>query len=149
VTRLPLRLALPQVATESFVPTIGRHGAKPVYTPRSGRRPRRAPTRQRLILPGAHRDACLNRWKELEEILASEPTAGPSTAPLAIRLREATLRMTLSRLFGGFSVFAFSCVCLFGVGAEEGEEDDVADGFGVGEEHGEAIDAYAFACGGG
>ncbi len=34
-------------------------------------------------------------------------------------------------------------------GAHEGEEDDVADGAGVGEEHGEAVDAYAFACGGG
>ncbi len=31
----------------------------------------------------------------------------------------------------------------------EREEDDVADGFGVGEEHGEAVDADAFACGGG
>src|ERR1700723_3160283 len=53
------------------------------------------------------------------------------------------------RLFGGFSVLAFAGVSLFGLGAEEGEEDDVADGFGVGEEHGEAVDADAFASGGG
>ena len=32
--------------------------------------------------------------------------------------------------------------------AHEREEDDVADGRGVGEEHGEAVDADAFACGG-
>ena len=35
------------------------------------------------------------------------------------------------------------------LGAEEGEEDDVADGSGAGEEHGEAVDADAFAGGGG
>ena len=33
--------------------------------------------------------------------------------------------------------------------AHEGEEDDVADGLGAGEEHGEAVDADAFAAGGG
>ena len=52
-------------------------------------------------------------------------------------------------LFGGLSVFGFAGFGLFGLGAEEGEEDDVANGFGVREEHGEAVDAYAFACGGG
>jgi hypothetical protein len=60
-------------------------------------------------------------------------------------------------LFGGFAVFAFFGVGLFGffgvgwfgLGAEEREEDYVADGFGVGEDHGEAVDADAFAGGGG
>jgi hypothetical protein len=51
-------------------------------------------------------------------------------------------------LLGGLSVGLLS-LRLFGLGAEEGEEDDVADGFGVGEEHGEAVDAYAFSGGGG
>ena len=37
---------------------------------------------------------------------------------------------------------------LLGLRAEEREEDDVADGFGVGEDHGEAVDADAFAGGG-
>ncbi len=36
----------------------------------------------------------------------------------------------------------------FGVGAEQGEEDYVADGAGAGEDHGEAVDADAFAGGG-
>ncbi len=43
------------------------------------------------------------------------------------------------------------CGDLFGsflARAHEGEEDDVADGRGVGEEHGEAVDADAFAGGG-
>ena len=35
------------------------------------------------------------------------------------------------------------------MGAHEGEEHDVADGAGAGEDHGEAIDADAFAGGGG
>ena len=35
------------------------------------------------------------------------------------------------------------------MGAHEGEEDDVADGAGAGEDHGEAVDADAFAGGGG
>src|ERR1700678_2891864 len=54
-----------------------------------------------------------------------------------------------ARLLGGFSVGLFLRGCLLGLGAEEGEEDYVADGFGVGEDHGGAVDAYAFACGGG
>ena len=41
-------------------------------------------------------------------------------------------------------------VCGFaGLGAEEREEDDVADGAGAGEDHGEAVDADAFASSGG
>ena len=56
-----------------------------------------------------------------------------------------------AELFGGFSVgLALFGGDLFGAlldGAHEGEENDVADGAGVGEEHGEAVDAYAFACG--
>ena len=34
-------------------------------------------------------------------------------------------------------------------GRSSGKEDDVADGFGAGEDHGEAVDADAFAAGGG
>ena len=41
-------------------------------------------------------------------------------------------------------MFAFSRLGLFGLGAQEGEEDNVADGFRVCEDHGEAVDAYAF-----
>jgi hypothetical protein len=41
-----------------------------------------------------------------------------------------------ARLLGGFSMFAFACFGLLGLGAEEGEEDYIADGFGVGEDHG-------------
>src|SRR5579871_1979135 len=55
-------------------------------------------------------------------------------------------------LLGGFSVrlVLFGCDLVGALldGAHEGEEDDVADGAGVGEEHSEAVDAYAFACGG-
>ena len=32
--------------------------------------------------------------------------------------------------------------------AQQGEEDNVADGARAGKDHGEAVDAYAFACGG-
>src|ERR1700733_8015994 len=52
-------------------------------------------------------------------------------------------------VFGGLSLFVLAGVGLLGLGTEEGEEDDVADGFGVGEDHGEAVDADAFAGGGG
>jgi hypothetical protein len=48
-------------------------------------------------------------------------------------------------LFGGLSVGGFGLL-LLDLGTEEREEDDVADGFGVGEDHGEAVDADAFAC---
>jgi hypothetical protein len=56
-------------------------------------------------------------------------------------------RLCFAALFGGFSVFGFAGLGLLGLRAEEGEEDDVADGFGVGEEHGEAVDADAFSGG--
>jgi hypothetical protein len=47
VTRIPLRVALPLVASkDALVPTNGRTAAKPVYTSRSDRPPRRRPVRQ-------------------------------------------------------------------------------------------------------
>ncbi len=57
-------------------------------------------------------------------------------APIAIRRILRGVGLAWRRLSADFD------------GAHEGEEDYVADGAGVGEEHGEAVDAYAFACGG-
>ena len=66
--------------------------------------------------------------------------------------RDGAAKQRSDKLLGGFSVgLVLFGGDLFGGlldGAHEGEEDYVADGAGVGEEHGEAVDAYAFACGG-
>ena len=48
----------------------------------------------------------------------------------------------------GLGLFGGDLVVGLLLRAHEREEDYVADGAGVGEEHGEAVDAYAFACGG-
>ena len=56
------------------------------------------------------------------------------------------------KLLGGFAVDLVGFGIGFGggpLGAHEGEDDYVADGTGAGEDHGEAVDADAFACGGG
>src|SRR5271165_3217061 len=50
------------------------------------------------------------------------------------------------RRFGGFRrVESFFLLAL--QGAQQREENNVADGAGIGQEHGEAVDADAFACG--
>ncbi len=70
--------------------------------------------------------------------------------------------MRVGARFGRYSTLTLPCgsasirlisVFAFGVSSallwsQERKEDDVADGFGVGEEHGEAVDADAFASGG-